>query len=145
MNYRTFTISLALLIAMPVVAHEGVENPFVRERMSAMSTMADSMKTLVQMARGKLEFDAALAITALETVAEEAAATPELFAAEETDPKSEAKALIWSEPDKFAAKAFEMENIARGFALEVDSADDLDGVVKALGGACKACHADYRE
>jgi cytochrome c556 len=68
-----------------------------------------------------------------------------LFEAEETDPKSEAKASIWTNFDDFTYKADELKAIAMGLGNSIDSADDLVQAMSSLGSTCKSCHAEYRQ
>ncbi|MEP2532458.1 cytochrome c [Shimia sp.] len=134
-----------LLIAGVAVAHTNVQNAAVKARMAAMSGIAAEMKTLGQMTKGATAFDRDAARAAANAIADHSAATPELFEAEETDPKSEAKALIWANFDDFTSKAGELEAVALGLANSIDSADDLGPAMSALGATCKSCHTKYRQ
>ena len=84
------------MIAGVAVAHTNVENAAVKARMAAMSGIGAEMKVIGLMAKGATAFDRDAARAAANAIAAHSAATPELFEAEETDPKSEAKALIWA-------------------------------------------------
>jgi len=135
----------AVMVAGVAVAHTGVQNVAVKARMDAMSGMGAEMKTLGLMAKGATPFDTGIARAAAKAIAEHAAATPGLFEAEETDPKSEAKAAIWTSFDDFTAKARELETVALGLADSISAAGDLGPAMVALGATCKSCHAAYRE
>lgn len=60
--------------------------------------------------------------------------------------KTKAKPAIWAEPAKFAAAGANLQ--AEAAKLQsLSAAGDLDAVkaqVRAVGGACKACHDPYR-
>ena len=113
--------------------------------MDGMSAIAENMKTLGQMAKGATEFDAAMARSAAATIAEHASATPGLFEANETDPKSEARPEIWTNFEDFAAKATELEAIATGFSTSINEPSDFNAAMGALGANCKSCHSVHRE
>ena len=99
-------------------------------------------QTLIQ---GEAAFDLNAARNAARSIAIHSAETVDLFADNEDDPKSEAKASIWENYGDFTAKADELENVAAGLASSIQSAADLGPAMAALGAACKSCHAVYRE
>lgn len=135
----------ALLVASAAFAHNGVKNAAVMARMSAMSGIGAEMKTLGEMAKGAVSFDANTAKAAAAAIAAHAAKTPALFEAEEDDPKSEAKAMIWTNFADFTAKAIALESVALELSTSITVSDDLGAAMKALGDTCKACHTDYRQ
>ena len=144
MKRKPIALGLLLATATAALAHQGVQNPAVKARMDEMSAIAENMKTLGQMSKGATEFDAAVARSAAAAIAEHAAATPGLFEANETDPKSEARPEIWSNFEDFATKATELETIAIGFSTSINDATDLSAAMGALGANCKSCHSVYR-
>ena len=109
-----------------------------------MSAIAENMKTLGQMAKGATEFAAEAARSAAAAIAEHAAATPGLFEAKETDPKSEARPEIWTNFEDFATKATELEAIAIGVSASLDDSSDLNAAMRAPGANCQSCHSVYR-
>ena len=112
--------------------------------MDGMSAIAENMKILGQMAKGVIEFDATTARSASSAIAKHAAATPKLFEANETDPKSEARPEIWSNFEDFTAKATELERVANGFSTFINQPTDLNAAMGAFGSTCKSCHSVYR-
>ena len=144
MKLRYLALGFALASATAAIAHQGVQNPAVKARMDGMSAIAENMKTLGQMAKGATPFDVETARLAAAAIAEHAAATPDLFAANETDPKSEARPEIWSNFDDFTAKAIELETIATGFATSINQPADLTAAMRAFGANCQSCHMAYR-
>ena len=98
--------------------------------MDGMSAIAEHMKTLGQMSKGAAAFDAAVAKSAAAAIAEHAAATPRLFEANETDPKSEARPEIWSNFEDFTAKAVELETIATGFSTSINEPADVNAAMR---------------
>lgn len=108
-----------------------------------MNAIEQNMKTLGQMAKEATEFDVTSARSPAAAIAEHAAATPGLFEANQTDPKSEARAEIWSNFENSATKATELENIAIGFATSLNEPVDLNAAMRKFGANCKSCHSVY--
>ncbi|WP_299755691.1 cytochrome c [uncultured Boseongicola sp.] len=143
---RTNTIlCVALLFAGAAFAHSGVKNAAVKARMDAMSGIGAEMKILGTMAKGVTVFDQTAARAAAAGIAKHAAGTPVLFEADEDDPKSEAKAEIWTNFDDFVKKSQNLEGIAAGLSTTIASEADLGIAMKSLGASCHACHKAYRE
>ena len=141
-----FAIVLILAVCGSVaLAHTGVQNPAVMARMTNMSSMTDQMKVIVEMAAGKTAFDVVKAQAAARRLAELANATPGLFAAPETDPKTEARPAIWDRFDDFTKKSNNLEQLALGLPTGLNTPDDLPDALVAIGASCKACHRDYRK
>jgi len=134
--------AIAALAAMPTLAHSEVTNEAVKARMAAMKTIGGGMKTLGDMAKGAMAFDAVAAQGAVDSIEVAAAKVPALFEPQETDPKSEAKPEIWTNWDDFVTKAEALEKAAAGIAISAEA--DIGAAMGALGGACKACHSDYK-
>lgn len=67
------------LAASATLAHQGVQNPIVMARMEGMSTMADHVSVLGNMARGRAPLDPEAANAALQSLAGEATRIVELF------------------------------------------------------------------
>lgn len=133
---------LTLIAAGAALAHADVQNPVVKSRMDGMKAIGGNMKVLAQMAKGETGFDAEKAGMAASMVAMKAAEIPSAFMANETDPKSEAKPVIWQEFDDFTKKAMATE--AAAAAADVSTLEALRVSLGQIGGTCKACHDDYR-
>lgn len=136
---------ITLVFGSAAWGHSGVKNAFVKARMNAMSEIGRHTKTIGKMAKGQEAFDADTVRAAAGAITDYAAQTPELFKANETDPKSEALPAIWENYDDFVAKAEALEQVSRTLAASELTVDELAKAMAALGGACKACHARYRE
>lgn len=140
---RFFIFLLTVATAGAAIAHQGVKNPVVLERMEAMKDVAASTKSLGQMAKGEVAFDAEVASRAAAAILDQTDRVPVLFKEPETDPKSEATPNIWTNWDDFLSKNSAMALAAKQFA-DVSTLEDLRAAMGALGQSCKACHADYR-
>lgn len=145
MKTKTILPVLLTLAASAALAHGGVQNPAVLARMEAMTAIGDATKTLGEMAKGATAFDADIARAAARTIATHAAETPALFEAREEDPKSEALPAIWETFEDFTAKSRALETLAGNLASGLDTPDELRQGLGQLGGACKACHSEYRK
>ncbi|MGR3452600.1 c-type cytochrome [Pseudooceanicola sp.] len=139
-------ITMALLLAgTTVLAHSGVKDPDVMNRMMGMSEMARQVKLLGSMAKGETAFDAAAGNKALEKISEEASDIPSLFETRATDPNSEALPVIWETFDRFTGHAQELERVSGALAGTLEARADLAPAMKQVGRACGACHSNFRE
>ena len=138
-------IAIALIgTGTAAVAHSGVKDPDVMNRMMGMSELSKQMKVIGSMAKGQAEFDADAVNVALAKISEEASYIPSLFENEATDPKSEALPAIWENWDTFTARAAELEDLTGGLAGTIHTSADLGPAVGQIGKACGACHSDFR-
>ncbi len=142
---RPLVIAATLLAATAALAHQGVQNATVMARMEGMSAIASHMKTLGDMAKGKIPFDAQTAQAAANGVADQADLIPSLFEQPETDPKSEALPTIWASYPDFTTKALATATAARQAAGALDQPQQLATALSNIGATCKSCHAAYRQ
>ena len=141
------TISRIALILVTVTAtaafaKEEPKDPTVKARTELMETVGQNMKVLGDVAGEKAAFDAAAATAAKDALAAAFAEVPAKFEPQATDPASEAKPEIWTNWDDFVSKATKAQEAAA--AIDTSSLATLQAGVGAVGGACKACHTDYR-
>ena len=127
------------------LAHSGVKDENVKERMMVMKEMANNTKVIGQMLKGKTEFDANKAKLALERLSSLSLETPEVFKVNATDPKSEAKSSIWDEFDEFTKLSKDLAETTEVLAGSVGTINDLRPALKRVSSGCKACHSKYRE
>lgn len=118
-------------------------------RQGLFKLLGYNMGGISGMARGTVEFDAAVAERNARRIAALAPMIPELFAARDTrgfDLETEALPIIWDRQDEFREKAMNLENAANtfaGIAAGGDRAQILGGI-RAFGGACGNCHETFR-
>ena len=141
---KTYLALTLIAAGAAAFAHSGVTNPDVMNRMMGMSELSRQLKVIGSMAKGETPFDAESANAALETISEEASYIPSLFEIRATDPKSEAKDVIWEEFDTFIAHAHDLREASASLAGTVDDPADLRTALKEVGKACSACHSTYR-
>lgn len=142
---KAYVTLAALLLGTAALAHSGVTNPDVMNRMMGMSELAKQMKVLGEMAKGQTDFDADAVNAALAKMSEEASYIPSLFEIEAPDPKSEALPGIWQNFDDFKGHASTLETVTARLSGTVEGPGDLAPAMKEVGQVCSACHADYRK
>ncbi len=135
-----------MLTAGYAAAHTGATGP-VKERMDAMSAIADALKAIAPMATGKSEADPAVIEAHAATIIDHAGQIPDLFSEETPGGISEARAVIWRDWEDFTARAARMQAAAEGLR-DMASTDDpqaLEASFGELAQTCKGCHELYRE
>lgn len=80
------------------------------------------------------------------SIAAVASIVPTVFPAGSGDGKTEALPDIWSEPEEFQAALDKFLTAAADMGEVADSGDmgAIGGAMKALGGACKNCHDNFK-
>lgn len=137
---KTLALGLALVAGAAIAAE--ATDPTVRERQVLMDTIGMNTGILGKMAGGETPFDAAAAEaakTALSTAAADIAAK---FEPQANDPKSTAKAEIWTNWDDFVAKGNALKTAAD--ALDATTVEGVQAGMGAIGGTCRDCHTAYR-
>lgn len=150
MLYPSFKIlfcffTLSSLFGSLAFAHDGVKNKDVLDRMVLMSNIASNMKVIGGMARNPAEFDIKRAEKALLDIARLSERTPEAFKKEAYDPKSEAKAEIWTDFDNFTKLSESLMVDAKTLASSLKTSQDSRPALVKLSKSCKGCHSKYRE
>tara|TARA_Y100001956_G_scaffold19151_1_gene18713 strand:- start:59 stop:493 length:435 start_codon:yes stop_codon:yes gene_type:complete len=140
---RPILIAAAVLITTSAHAHNGVKDPEVMARMMAMEKIGAAFKTLVSMAKQEVPLHQAKARMARDTIVTESGKINALFENPATDPKSEALPAIWDNWADFSAKSDKLTAAAK--ALDFKDRAALASTLGGVGGACKACHKNYRE
>lgn len=142
MLYTKTALAALALVATTSFAVGYAQNPDVQKRQEAMGIIGANMKSLTQMMKGEKDFSAEAAQAAVDAIAAKAAEVPALFETKASDPESDAADKIWDNFDDFTAKAKALETAAAG--ITISSMEDIGGAMGAMGGACKACHTDYK-
>ncbi len=118
-------------------------------RQGLFKLLSYNMGTISGMARGTVEFDAAIAERNANRIAALAPMIPELFAARDTREfavETEALPLIWDSMEEFNQKAVNLVNAANTFAEVARGGDQSATIaaVRAFGGTCGNCHETFR-
>lgn len=132
---------LKSLVVMGVVAGGAAYAESPREEL--MEEIGGVMKTLGQMAKGDVAYDAAAAEAAKAALVEHAGMIPATFEAPPAEgEETESKAEIWTNWDDFVVKANALKTAAEG--MDVASVEGIGAGMGAAGGTCKDCHTLYR-
>ena len=140
MSFRSKTVrhlSVGLLItgAGLAWAHGGATG-IVKDRMDAMSSMAESVKTLKPMMRGRTTYNAETVQTAAQSIARLGGVhLTEMFPEGSLTEASEAKPAIWQQWSQFETYAQELTLYADGLAASAANEVSLNDGVAAIEGS----------
>ena len=134
-----------LAVALPAAAQFQKPEDAIKYRQSAMTLLAAHFGRVGAMAQGKVPFDAAAAASNGEIVVM-MSRLPFAGFVDGTSANTKAKPEIWTERAKFDAAAAKMQEEAVKFAAATKGGnlDQIKAAAGNLGGACKACHDDFR-
>ena len=143
-------LTAAAIVALPMLAHAQSVEDAIEARHGFYKMLSFNMATLSGMAKGEIEYDEAAASTAGQNIeALTGYDLPSLFvegSSMDDNMESAAKPAIWENPDDFATKFAGLREAAAGASDAVKGGQENVGpVVQKLGGACKACHDEYRQ
>ena len=142
--FKIFTV-IAITTSSIALAHSGVKDKNVKERMMLMKAMADNTKLIGQMLKKQTPIELNEVKRALEQLSSLSLQTPTVFEINATDPKSEAKQNIWDEFDEFTKLSDDLAKSTSELAILVEDVDDLRPTLMKVSEGCKACHSNYRE
>ena len=137
----------AVSLVVPAQAQFAKPEDAIKYRKNALYVMSTHFGRVGAMANGRIPFDAA-AIASNAALAETMSKLPYVAFIEGSD-KGDTKAqpAIWSDKAKFNAAAEKMQTEMSKLAV-VAKAGNIDAIkaqVGVTGGACKACHDDFRK
>ena len=136
-----------LLSALPAAAQFQKPEDAIKYRKSGMTMMAAHFGRVGAMAQGRVPFDGAVAVANADT-AVFLSKLPFAGFVEGTagTEKGAPKANIWTERAKFDEAARKMQDalVALAASARTNNPDQLKAAFGTAGGACKACHDDYR-
>ena len=136
---------ISAVLATGAVQAQDLEptDPSAIAREELMKMIGKNIGILGDMAGAKTPYDAAAAEAAKAALVEATGKIEATFTDQgAADPASAARPEIWTNWATFVTKADAA--IAAAGALDPSSAATIGAGMEALGGACKACHADFR-
>lgn len=143
MKVRIVLMALVASTAL-ALAHTGATG-IVKERMEGMSSLAQSMKALAQLAKSD-DVDQGQVIEIARQIKEESGvAMSQRFPIDEQQMVSEASPAIWENWKEFEQISDELFQAA--VALESSALNgnmQLGQSLKQLGSTCNRCHKDFR-
>ena len=142
-------ISVSIILSaffMAGLAVAGSDADPILERQHLMEDTRDAAKVIGGMLKEEQAFDAAAAMTALETWKKTATEAGDLFPeGSETGHDTEAKATIWSDREGFNAKLDDFNTaVDAAIAANPDSLEALNAAAGPVFKTCKGCHEGYR-
>lgn len=146
---KTISVALAavaLVAALPASAQFAKPEDAIKYRKSALTVLAQHFGHVAGMASGKVAFDAKAAAEDA-AIAEFVGKLPWAgFVAGSDKGDTRAKPEIWSDKAKFdeAAAKLQRELAKLTVAAKAGNPDGIKSAVNGVGGACKACHDDFR-
>lgn len=155
---RILGIGLVMAVTTGLVTVSAQQSEPTPEQLAAQATetrqglfkvLSYNLGAISGMARGTVEFDAAIAERNANVIATLAPLIPEMFAANDTrtfDVETEALPIIWDSMDEFQEKANNLVNGANTFAAIARTGDRnaILGGIRAFGGNCGSCHETFR-
>ncbi len=121
----TSAVAAALLASAAAYAHSGATG-IVKQRMDAMGKLGDVTKSLTEMMRGDITYDAELVRQNATQIRQHAGQSmTKLFPKGSLMKPSEARAVIWSDWEEFEILAMRLETLAIG--LEASAENGLMG------------------
>ena len=151
---RSLTLTLPVLAALGLgtaLMAEGHADP-IEARQEHMKAMGAQLGVLGKMAQGETDYDADAASAAATELSALAVALTEAEGwwpeGSDTESGADTKALpaIWENMDDFESKMDDL--VTASAAMEEVAGDGLEAVqgqMRGIGGACGACHSDYRQ
>ena len=137
----------AALASLPAAAQFQKPEDAIKYRQSALTVMANHFGRIAAMAAGRAPFDAKAAADN-SAIVMTMVRLPYTAFGEGTDKgmPNRAKPEIWSQNAKFRDLAEKMaaEVAKLDAAAKSGNLDAIKAAVSATGGACKACHDDFR-
>lgn len=113
----------------------------IRDRVALMEEIGAAAKKINEAAKAG---DMAAVILPAEEIARLTPRFGELFPEGSTDPKSRAKASIWTNPDEFEAYNEYLAKYALAIAAAAKDGGNVKKAVKKMFKSCKSCHKKYR-
>ena len=136
-----------IVTALPAAAQFAKPEDAVKYRKAALTVMAAHFGRIGAMVQGRVPFDAAAAQANAE-IATMMSKLPFTAFGPGTDVgDTRAKPNVWTDNAKFVAAATKMQDeMAKlNAAAKTGNLDQIKAAFGPVGGACKACHDDFRK
>lgn len=148
---RTLTLALAaaggIALSLQATAHLNDKEPMQSYRQSYFTLLAMNFGPIGAMLKDEMPWDDAR----VKMLADELAALASMDVSRAFGPGSDkgttrAKPEIWENQEDFAAKLADMQEAVAGLQAAAASGDRaaIGEAAGATGGACKACHDEYK-
>ena len=143
---KAMLVVVAMSISGFAYAHAGADG-VVKDRMDMMGEIARAMKTIGQMIKGEVSYDAEAAKAAANEIYGHMSHMTEMFPEGSTEKPSEALPAIWENWDEFVALSDKLKIDAKQLAEIAGSSTSADGIKAQfglVGKSCGSCHEKFR-
>ena len=139
-------VVLVCLVCSLAVAQAQEDEALIQYRQRVMTSNGASMGAIGDILKNKLPYQGHILVHA-QDIQRMSTVIPEAFKKQITAGKTDAKAEIWKEWDKYTAAAEVMGKEAAELAKVAQGGDmaAISAQVKKLGDACGNCHKPYRK
>ena len=140
-------VSLSLALTATAVAKSSPEEKAIEYRQGAFKMINHHIGAMAGMAKGKVDFDAAVFKENADAVAALSQLVGNGFVEGSYEGKTRAKKSIADNMDDFNEKLETFKVEAANLAEAAEGASDMEGLMPAfgkIGQSCKACHKAYR-
>ena len=133
--------------ALPAAAQFAKPEDAVKYRKAAFTVMAAHFGRVGAMVQGRVPFDAAAAQSNIEIATAMSKLPFAAFGPGTDGGDTRAKPNVWSDNAKFVAAGTKMQDeMAKlNAAAKSGNLDQIKAAFGLVGGACKACHDDFRK
>jgi cytochrome c556 len=137
----------SIVTALPAAAQFAKPEDAIKYRKAAFTVMAAHFGRVGAMASGRAPFDAAAAQSNADIATMMSKLPFTAFGPGTDTGDTRAKPNVWSDNAKFVAAATKMqeEMVKLDVAAKSGNLDQLKAAFGPVGGACKACHDDFRK
>ncbi len=141
------SLSVAIVLAMGATAYaQGIGGEAaIKERQAAMKAISGANKTLVTMARGRIDFDATKAAAAFNTIAAAAEKSKAYYTDDSKTGETRALPIVWQQKSDFLKRFDTMIKDAKAGASNSQNMTSFAAAQKTLVGNCGGCHKVYRK
>jgi cytochrome c556 len=143
-------VTLPFLLVVPASAQDDAFAEERGARQGQFKLLGFNIGPLALMAQGRLPYDADVAQVAADNIAAIVSLDQSRMwpagSDNESVPGTRALPVIWDDPEGFAERLADLRSAAG--AMQAAAGTDLNalrGAVRDLGGACSACHENYRQ
>ncbi|MEL6921334.1 MAG: cytochrome c [Pseudomonadota bacterium] len=143
---KSAKIALIAAVALTAGAATVVAQDVIAERKASMKSVGGAMGTLVRMARGQTDYDAAAALAAFNTMNEVSMKYGDLFPeGSETGGQTKAAPAIWTDRAGFDAEVVKFQEVtASAIAAAPSDLDAFRAVFGPVGQSCGSCHEKFQ-
>lgn len=136
-----------IVTALPAAAQFQKPEDAIKYRKAVFTVMGTSFGRIGAMVNGKAPFDAAAAASNAEIATMMSKLPYAAFGPGTDSGDTRAKPNIWTDNAKFTAAATKMQDeMAKlNVAAKTGNLDQIKAAFGPVGGACKACHDDFRK